>query len=86
MHGKENTVIYLHVNSVKIFKYQINCCYLSLKKVCSGILILVTSSWVGATQFLKVTYKIGGSKTNATNFGLQEYLHHHRDDILVSYI
>ena len=54
-----------------------------MKKVICGImiLILVTSAWVGATQFLKATYKTEEVGDNVTDFAFMDF--YHCRDILV---
>ena len=46
------------------------------------VLILVTSAWVGATQFLKATYQTEEVGDNVTDFTFMEF--YHCRDIVVS--
>jgi 4-amino-4-deoxy-L-arabinose transferase-like glycosyltransferase len=68
-----------------IFIFQSKLCPLSLKKVICGImiLILVTSAWVGATQFLKATYQAEEVGDNVTDFAFR-YFYHCRDIVVRS--
>jgi hypothetical protein len=53
--------------------------------VVSGLLILIllTSAWVGATQYLKATYQAEEMEGNETDLALMEFFHCR--DIAVSF-